>query len=56
MLTLLLLWGNLIYGWPLDNSIFSVQLEEDDDGIDEGNPRQPLAANDGTIDQLLLQK
>merc|ERR1711971_1236929 len=30
-------------GISLDNSIFSVQLEEDDDGIDEGNPRQPLA-------------
>jgi len=43
-------------GISLDNSIFSVQLEEDDDGIDEGNPRQPLAGHDGTIDQLLLQK
>ena len=49
-------------GISLDNSIFStVQPEEDNDddadGIDEqGNPGQPLAAYDGTIHQLLLQK
>ena len=44
-------------GISLDNSVFSVHLEEDADaGIDEGNPRQPLAAVDDTINQLLLHK
>lgn len=43
-------------GISLDNSVFSVQLEENDDGgrVGEGNAHQPLAAHENASDRQTL--